>query len=176
MVYTPWPQVCNARSACRGGRGPGGGSPLAGVRGQRPRKKVFGFGVPSQAKNPLGIRLIFARRMGMPVGIAPSLLTYFHSWDPRDPAGSFGTFRGARENEKAPRAVEKVFAFPGKPPRTVSDRFGGGGDKTRNRVVRPRGGWKSRKHAKSIDFNSTPGPPSCRGSEQTAPVERDCIP
>ena len=51
MVYTPWPQVCNARSACRGGRGPGGGSPLAGVRGQSPRKKIFGFGTPSQAEN-----------------------------------------------------------------------------------------------------------------------------
>ena len=34
-----------------GGRGPGGGSPLAGVRGQSPRKKIFGFGVSSQAKN-----------------------------------------------------------------------------------------------------------------------------
>ncbi len=34
-----------------GGRGPGGGSPLAGVRGQSPRKEIFGSGTPSQAEN-----------------------------------------------------------------------------------------------------------------------------
>ena len=29
--------------------------------------------------------------MGIPVGIAPSLLAYFHRWGPRNPAGTFGT-------------------------------------------------------------------------------------
>ena len=34
-------------------------------------------------------------RMGIPVGIAPSLLAYFHSWGPRNPAGSPGMFIGS---------------------------------------------------------------------------------
>ena len=29
--------------------------------------------------------------MGIPVGIAPSLLAYFHRWGPRNPAGTSGT-------------------------------------------------------------------------------------
>ena len=71
----------------------------------------------------------------------------------------------ARKMKEAPRAEENVYAFPWKPLRTVSKRFGGGGDKTRNRVLRPRGGRNSGKHAEMDVFNPTPGTPICQGSE-----------
>ncbi len=67
--------------------------------------------------------------------------------------------------EKAPRAEENVYAFPWKPLRTVSKRSGGGGNKTRNRVLCPRGGRNSGKHAEMDVFNPTPGTPICQGSE-----------
>ena len=36
-----------------------------------------------------------------------------------------------------------------------------------NRVFRPRGGRKRGKHAEIVVFNPTPGPPICRGSENS---------
>ena len=66
---------------------------------------------------------------------------------------------------EAPRAEEKTCVSPGKPPSTASKRSGGGGDMSRNRVLRPRGGQKPEKHPEIVVSNPTHGPPISQGSE-----------
>ena len=66
--------------------------------------------------------------------------------------------KSGRGGLEGPKAVEKVFGFPEKPPRSAGKHSREGGDKHKVCVSRPRGGKIPGKHAKTTVFNPTPRP------------------
>ena len=66
--------------------------------------------------------------------------------------------KSGRGGLEGPKAVEKVFGFPEKPPRSAGKHSREGGHKHKVCVSRPRGGKIPGKHAKTTVFNPTPRP------------------
>ncbi len=88
------------------------------------------------------------RRRKWPPGISPIPCVFPIRMAPEKMFRGFGR----------PRAVEKVFAFPGKPRRAAAKHSSGGGDKHKVRVSPPWGGKIPGKHAKT-QFSALPPAP-----------------